>query len=127
MIRNAFPFSPIFRVFKKIKRKLETNFYKRFKKIGGPGIVVEIDESKFGKVKYHRGHKVEGVWVFGLVERTEKRKIFLIKVDDRKKATLESILKKYVHKESIIHSDCWKAYNSLSEYFSESCGKLPTP
>ncbi|ORZ04741.1 hypothetical protein BCR42DRAFT_444039 [Absidia repens] len=27
----------------------------------GERIIVEIDESKFGKVKYHRGHPVEGV------------------------------------------------------------------
>ena len=33
--------------------------------IGGPGTTVEIDESKFGKMKYHRGHKIEGKWVFG--------------------------------------------------------------
>ncbi|KAG1435618.1 hypothetical protein G6F56_013903 [Rhizopus delemar] len=37
--------------------------------LGGPGVDhVQIDESKFGKRKYHRGHRVEGVWVLGLVE-----------------------------------------------------------
>ena len=36
--------------------------------IGGEGIIVEIDESKFGKRKYNRGHRVEGVWVVGGVE-----------------------------------------------------------
>ncbi|KAM0686017.1 Phosphotyrosine-binding domain [Conglomerata obtusa] len=38
--------------------------------IGGENIVVEIDESKFGKRKYNRGHMVVGSWVVGLVERT---------------------------------------------------------
>ena len=38
--------------------------------IGGEGIVVEIDESKFGKWKYSRGHKVDDVWVLEIVERT---------------------------------------------------------
>ena len=43
-------------------------------KIGGENIIVECDESKFGKRKYHRGHRVEGLWVFGLVLRiVEKR------------------------------------------------------
>ena len=37
--------------------------------IGGVGKIVEIDESKFGKRKYHRGRRVDGVWVFGGIER----------------------------------------------------------
>jgi hypothetical protein len=43
-------------------------------KIGGPGKVVEIDESKFGRRKHHRGHPVKGQWVFGGVERESGNK-----------------------------------------------------
>lgn len=51
-------------------------------KLGGPGRTVEIDESKFGKRKYHRGHKVEGQWVFGGIER-ETGRVFMVPVEDR--------------------------------------------
>ena len=44
--------------------------------IRGPGKVVEIDESKFGKRKFHKGRRVDGVWVFGGIER-ETQKMFL--------------------------------------------------
>jgi len=37
--------------------------------IGGEGKVVEIDELKFGIRNYHRDHRVEDQWVFGVVER----------------------------------------------------------
>ena len=52
-------------------------------KIGGPGKAVQIDESKFGKRKYHRQHKVEGQWVFGGIEE-ESRRSFMVAVKKRK-------------------------------------------
>ena len=49
------------RIMKKISFKVVQKFYSKPQKIGGEGIVVEIDEFKFGKRKYNRGHRVEGV------------------------------------------------------------------
>ena len=62
-------------------------------KIGGPGTTVQIDESKVGKRKYHRRHRVEGQWVSGGIEE-ECRKRFLVLVEDRTEATLLPIIKK---------------------------------
>ena len=45
--------------------------------LGGHGVVVEIDESKFGRRKYYRGHRVEGQWVFGMFERGTGRVVML--------------------------------------------------
>lgn len=81
--------------------------------IGGPGIEVEIDESKFGRRKYYRGHQVEGQWIFGGRETLDKTKIFMVPVDDRKKDTLLKLIKKHIKVGSIIQSDCWKAYKQL--------------
>ncbi|KCZ76867.1 hypothetical protein H311_02129 [Anncaliia algerae PRA109] len=45
----------------KMGKKIVNQYYNEQRIIGGPGVIVEIDESKFGKVKYNRGHRVEGV------------------------------------------------------------------
>jgi len=50
-------------------------------KIGGPKKTVKIDESKFGRRKYHRGHPVKGHLVFGGVER-ESGETFLVPIKD---------------------------------------------
>jgi transposase-like protein len=83
--------------------------------IGGPGIIVEVDESKFGKRKYNRGHRVEGVWVVGGIERTEDRKVFVIKVDSRDAQTLLGVLQRFVRPGSIIYSDMWRGYARITE------------
>lgn len=58
----------------------------------GQPIVVEIDESKFGKRKYNKGKRVDGVWVVGGVERTPERKVFLLTVPSRNQNTLKLII-----------------------------------
>ena len=71
-------------------------------KIGGEGKTVQIDESKFGKRKKARngrGHRVEGIWVFGGVEKGGNaqygnNKYFAMGVPDRTAATLLPIIKK---------------------------------
>ena len=82
--------------------------------IGGVGVRVQIDESKFGKRKYHRGKRVEGQWVLGGIEE-HSRKNFMVPVEKRDAATLIPIILKWIKPGSIIISDCWKAYNSLSQ------------
>jgi transposase-like protein len=95
--------------------------------IGGPGVIVEIDESKFGKRKYNRGHRVEGCWVFGGIERLSRSysdafpgatsnyagKKFAIVVENRSARTLLPLIRKFILPGSIIMSDCWAAYNGI--------------
>jgi hypothetical protein len=81
-------------------------------KIGGKGKVVEIDESKFGKRKYNRGHHVEGQWVFGGVERGSGR-TFLVSIHDRSEQTLIGLIKEWTDHNTTIISDCWAPYKSI--------------
>ena len=60
-------------------------------KIGGHGLSVEIDESKFGKSKYNRGRYIKGQWVFGgICHKT--REFFITTVDKCDKNTLPPII-----------------------------------
>ena len=52
--------------------------------IGGERVHVEIDESKFGKRKYYRGHRVKGQWIFGSCETKDKSKVFMFPVKKKK-------------------------------------------
>ena len=50
-----------------------------FKPIGGSGIEVEIDESKFSRMKYGRGEaRKSDDWVFGGVESMDFLKSLLV-------------------------------------------------
>ena len=57
---------------------------------------------------------MDGVWVFGGIERISRRGFFEI-VDESSVDRLIPIIKRYVKPGSIILSDCWKAYSSLKD------------
>ena len=50
---------------KSIRKRIHAKIQEHDDMIGGTGIIVEIDESKFVKRKYHKGLRVEGAWVLG--------------------------------------------------------------
>ena len=93
----------------------EVALFKTREMIGGPGKVVQIGESKIGKRKYHRGHVVEGQWVFGGIEE-DSRKCFIATVENRTEETLLELIKEWIAPGTIIVSDCWKAYNNLEKH-----------
>ena len=83
-------------------------------KIGGQGIEVEIDESKFGRRKYNRGRYVDGHWVFGGTQRIIGD-CFLVEVNRRDAATLMPIIHQYIAPGSTVYSDEWRAYSRLQQ------------
>ncbi|XP_068757823.1 uncharacterized protein [Montipora capricornis] len=86
----------------------EVTIQRNSEKFGGEGKVVRIDESKVGKQKYHRGHRVEGQWVFGGIEE-DSRRCFLV-------SSLLPIIKDWIEPGTLIVSDCWKSYHNLDKH-----------
>ncbi|KAF0756126.1 RNA-directed DNA polymerase from mobile element jockey [Aphis craccivora] len=86
--------------------KLENN---QNKEIGGPGLIVEIDEGLFVCRKNNAG-----TMDFSGICR-ETNAYFIISVPDRSEKTLSPIIKKYIRPGSVILSDYWKAYNNLQQ------------
>ncbi|KAK9687491.1 ISXO2-like transposase domain [Popillia japonica] len=88
-------------------------FMYRPTKLDGPGIVDEVD-SKFGRRKYHKRHRIESQWVFGGFERGTGR-VFMVPVEQRGTNTLLPIIKQWIKPGTTIISDCWKAYDVLHQ------------
>ena len=86
-----------------IEEKLEV--WVRLLRLTNPNLV---------SVNTTRGRRVDGVWVFGGIDR-RTRQCFLVTVEDRSEATLIPIIQKYIKPGTTIMSDCWKAYRKLEQ------------
>ncbi|CAH2088867.1 unnamed protein product [Euphydryas editha] len=86
-------------------------------KIGGPGKIVQIDESKFGKRKYNKGRRIEGHWMLGMTEDgSEDLRLEIYPDNVRSADVLIPLIKKHVAEGTIIHTDMWRAYNDLGNH-----------
>lgn len=88
-------------------------FFQHPQQVGGPGTIVEIDETCVSKRKYNRGRLVRpNQWMFGGIQRGTNE-AFLVLVDQRDAATLLPIIQQYVLPGSTVMSDLWRAYGGI--------------
>ena len=88
--------------------------------LGGDRIKVQVDESLFGRAKYHIGKNLAQpqYWVFEMVDDSNGR-VYMKHVENRKAETLIPIIQNNVQQGSAIISDQWKPYYKIPfpEYF----------
>jgi transposase len=74
---------------------------------------IELDESYFGgRQKGKRGRGAGGkIPVFGILKR--KGKVYTKVIPDASSATLIPIIEQKICPDSIVYTDCWKAYNAI--------------
>lgn len=79
--------------------------------IGGPGMVVQVDEALIGRRKYNRGRAMEGTWIVGMIDSNGSVHFEICPRRDR--ATLHALIQRSVLPGSDIHTDGWRAYQGL--------------
>ncbi|KAK3895144.1 hypothetical protein Pcinc_001110 [Petrolisthes cinctipes] len=95
------------------------NWFENQPQIGGPNIVVEIDETLITRAKYGVSRIPKQVWLFGGIERISKKRFVIPLIDEqctpekRSKDILIPYIIKYIRQGSIIYSDEWRAYSTL--------------
>ena len=99
---------------KSMTRKICTLYFLKYPCIiGGPGHIVEIDESVWTKRKYNKGRQVSNQWILGSIHR-EIKDYFAVLVDNGDAATLLSIIEKFILPEATIYSGQYKTYYNIS-------------
>lgn len=107
----------IIKIIKALRQKCHNYFLQNPIKLGGQGVICQIDESMFKyKQKYHVG-RVDNAnrWVFGIADSsTTPARYFVQLVENISSPVLLPIIISVCRNGSIIWSDEWRAYNMLT-------------
>lgn len=104
-----------------VNRKTATLFYQKIRQMIAYELEddtpfageVELDESYFGgHRKGNRGRGAAGkIPVFGILKR--KGKVYTKVIPDASSTTLMPIITNKIRPDSIVYTDCWRAYNAI--------------
>ena len=85
--------------------------------IGGPGTIVEVDETFIYKRKYNRGRLITQYWMLGGRERGTDKK-FLCNLEGKRRTAANMVLltKQHVLPGGKLITDCHRSYSSLSNH-----------
>ena len=78
-------------------------------KIGGEGLIVEVDESLFTRRKNNAGRILPQQWIFGGICR-ETKQSFVQLVPDRTMKTITEAINNNIEEGSVLYSDSWRSY-----------------
>jgi hypothetical protein len=112
-----------YKIFREVCMADELAYYEHLQ-LGGPGVIVEMDESKFGKRKYNMGHRVDGNWVWGCIERIVDRntgrcsagRCVMVVVDKRDIPTLKPLILRFILPGTYIISDKYSSYHWIRNH-----------
>lgn len=74
-------------------------------KVGGPDIIMQIDEVQIGRRKYQLGRVPSDVWAIGFISANGDLRMEVCPKRDKK--TLQDLIVRNVARGSIIHTDGW--------------------
>ena len=82
---------------------------------GGPGHTCQVDESLFGKAKYHVGRQLATQqWAIGVYD-PDNRRVAVELTPDRTAESLLGFIASTVTNVTTVHTDQWRAYNNLPQ------------
>ena len=96
----------------KIQQRMSGLLNGERRRIGGPGHLVQLDESCFGRRKYNVGRTGGQMWVFGGIDTTNGR-FFMRVVRNRTVRTLGEIISQQVRPGTMVHTDQHRSYISF--------------